>query len=128
MKKIQITTLIISCTLLMFTYTNCSKGKSFRSTSRLSSATGELPTGDGNVSLAWDANSESDLTGYRIYYGISPDQLVGHIDVGLTTSPNAPSAIVSSLVKFGIYYFAVKAYNSSGMESTFSNVVSAKAE
>lgn len=80
-----------------------------------------LPTAAiaGNVSLQWDPNSESDLAGYKVYYGTSPGQYGTPITIGVTTTYT-----VSNLVP-GTYYFAVTAYNSAGLESGFSNEVSA---
>ncbi len=71
-----------------------------------------------NVSLAWDANSEADLEGYRVYYGTSSGNYSVVTDVGKVTT-----FTVTNLGP-GTYYFAVTAYNSN-TESSFSNEVSA---
>ncbi len=77
-----------------------------------------------DVSLAWDANTESDLAGYRVYYGTSSRQYGGPIDVGNPTPVgNQVSYIVTNLTPGVQYYFAVTAYNSSGSESGYSNEV-----
>lgn len=73
----------------------------------------------GNVSLQWDANTESDLAGYKVYYGTASGQYGTPITIGLTTT------YTISNLPAGTYYFAVTAYNSSGLESGFSNEVSA---
>ncbi len=71
------------------------------------------------VTVAWDANSETDLAGYKIYYGFSPDSLHVVIDVGNVTEYGIGE--LSPVV----YYFAATAYDTSGNESDFSNIVSA---
>jgi hypothetical protein len=70
-----------------------------------------------DVALAWDANSESDLAGYKVYYGTSSRTYTTITNVGKVTTYT-----VLGLVP-GTYYFAVTAYNTSGYESSFSNEV-----
>ncbi|MDD2733441.1 MAG: Ig-like domain-containing protein [Desulfuromonadaceae bacterium] len=80
------------------------------------------------VALSWDANSESDLGGYKVYY--KADSLSLPFDgtgAGEGGSPvdvhNLTTATVSGLDPSRTYYFAVTAYNTSGIESTYSNIV-----
>jgi hypothetical protein len=70
------------------------------------------------VTLVWDANLERDIAGYRLYYGIAPHAYTERIDVG-----NAVTATVSNLPEGIVYFFAVTAYNTAGVESLFSNGV-----
>jgi hypothetical protein len=72
----------------------------------------------GEVTLAWDANSESDLAGYRVYVGLKSRSYDHVTDVG-----NHTSWVVSELEEGRTYYFAVTAYNTSNLESDFSNEV-----
>lgn len=77
-----------------------------------------LPSYAKDVVLAWDANSETDLAGYKIYIGESSRNYGPPIVIGLQTTytvVNLPP---------GIYYFAVTAYNTSNAESDYSNEVS----
>jgi len=74
-----------------------------------------------SVTLAWDANSESDLAGYRVYYGAVSRTYGAPLDVPGT--PAAPTFTVADLPA-GTWYFAVTAYNAAGLESGFSNEVS----
>ena len=69
-----------------------------------------------SIVLAWDANIEPDLVGYKIYYGTSspPTQLYAIIGV-------IPTYTVQLI--YQQYYFDVTAYNSSGLESPVSNIV-----
>jgi hypothetical protein len=70
------------------------------------------------ATLAWDANTEPDVAGYRLYYGASSGNYSSSIDVGNTTT-----RMVDSLEAGATYYFVVTAYNSAGLESAPSNEV-----
>jgi hypothetical protein len=81
----------------------------------------------GTATVSWtpptqntDGSALTDLAGYRVVYGTSPTALVQQVDI---TSPGTVSYMVQNL-NSGTYYFAVKAYNSTGVESDPSNVVS----
>ena len=70
------------------------------------------------VTLVWDPNPEPDIAGYKLHYGVAPGPYTQEIDVGnLTTHP------VSDLQEGTLYVFAVKAYNTAGVESPFSTQV-----
>src|SRR5438445_9967296 len=71
------------------------------------------------VTLAWDPNTETDLAGYKLYYGTSSGSYPSSVDVG-----NLTSYTLSGLLEGQIYYLAVTAYNLSLGESDFSNEVS----
>src|SRR5438445_6955515 len=71
------------------------------------------------VTLVWDANTEPDLAGYKLYYGLSSGSYQFSVDVG-----NVTSYTLSGLLDGRIYYFAATAYNLSVAESGFSNEVS----
>lgn len=72
----------------------------------------------GQVTLMWDPNSESDLVGYRIYYGIASRSYDNVIDVG-----NTETCTVTGLIPEVTYYFAATAYNTSELESDYSNEI-----
>lgn len=85
----------------------------------------------GTATLSWEANTESDLAGYKIYYGTSPrtgDCPDGgyseKIEVGKTTTPEKPSFIVKGLEAGKTYYFSVTSRDTSGNESCFQKEVS----
>ena len=66
---------------------------------------------DVSVTMAWDANPEPDVIGYRLYYGTVSGTYPNILDAGgsttLTIAPIAP----------GTYYMIVTAYNTAGLES-----------
>lgn len=74
-----------------------------------------------DVTLQWDANTETDLAGYRLYQkrdsAVPPFAQVQDIPKGTTT------ASVTGLDSSHSYSFAVTAYNSAGIESAYSNIV-----
>jgi hypothetical protein len=81
----------------------------------------------GSATVSWDANTESDLAGYKIYYGTSSrtgsDPRIctncGYSsvqDVGKVTSYT-----FNSLTNGSTYYFSVSAYDTSGNLSAFSS-------
>jgi fibronectin type 3 domain-containing protein len=70
----------------------------------------------GTAILTWDPNSEPDLAGYRVYAGSASGSYGAPLDVGKVTSFN-----VMNLQAGKTYYFAVRAYNTSGTESGYSN-------
>ena len=81
-----------------------------------------VPAGTGHaaqVTLAWDRNAESDIAGYRVYYGTGSRAYNLFFDVG-----NATTYSVTGLTDGRTYYFAATAYDSSGLESVYSSEVS----
>ncbi len=72
-----------------------------------------------SVTVSWEANSETDLAGYTIYYGTSSRDYAHKVVVG-----NQTSYRVTGLKAGTRYYFAVTAFDFSGNESAFSEEVS----
>jgi hypothetical protein len=68
------------------------------------------------VSLAWDANSETDLGGYKLYYGTASQAYSHVINVGKNSE-----VTVNNLSQGVTYFFAVTAFNMQGAESDYSN-------
>lgn len=89
-----------------------------------------LPAFALDITLQWDANTEADLAGYKVYYktGTSGPSYNGTgavegnspIDVGNTTE-----VTLHALEEDVTYFFAVTAYNMDQLESGFSNEVDA---
>jgi len=67
------------------------------------------------VTLAWDANTEPNIAGYKIYYGTGSRSYNWFVDVG-----NVTSYTVTGLADGSTYYFAATAYDTSNIESTYS--------
>jgi hypothetical protein len=67
------------------------------------------------VMLAWDRNGETDIAGYRVYYGTSS----GHYTFMLDAHNNT-SCTLYNLEAGKTYYFVATAYDFTGNESGFS--------
>ncbi|HWK74500.1 MAG TPA: putative Ig domain-containing protein [Povalibacter sp.] len=83
----------------------------------------------GSAEVSWvaptentDGSSITDLAGYRIVYGTSASALTQTIEL---SNPSLTTYVIEGLSS-ATWYFAVKAYNSAGAESTLSNVASKK--
>ena len=68
------------------------------------------------VTLAWDRSPDASVVGYRLYYGIGSRSYTNSVQVG-----NVTNAMVTNLVASTTYYFGATAFDSSGLESDFSN-------
>jgi hypothetical protein len=75
------------------------------------------------IALTWEANTEPNLTGYRVYYGTASETYYYSVDIG-----NVTSCSVSNLLVGQTYYFVVTAYNTDGIESEYSEEVSVAVE
>lgn len=73
----------------------------------------------GFVSVAWDSNTETNLSGYRIFWGTNSRQYTASKSVGKVTK-----ATINGLTWGQSYYFAATAFNRDCLESDFSNEVS----
>jgi hypothetical protein len=72
-----------------------------------------------DVTLAWDPNSEPNVQGYRLHYGLRSGNYMGSLDVGNVTRSTAA-------LPFGgeTYFLSLTAYNTHQLHSDFSNEVS----
>ena len=83
----------------------------------------------GLVSISWVAPTSrvdnstlslSEIAGYRVYRGTDPDNLVLLKD---TTDPSITNLNITE-TQPGTYYYAVTTYDTNGLESNYSEVVS----
>jgi hypothetical protein len=75
----------------------------------------------GTATLTWNANTESDVAGYKVYRGTGS----GTYGAPLTTLPKTMTSYTATGLQNGTtYFFVITAYDSSGNESTYSNEVS----
>jgi hypothetical protein len=65
-----------------------------------------------SINLAWNANSESDLAGYRIYYGTSSGNYTSFQETGRITR-----YALSNLTENRTYYIAMSAFDTARNES-----------
>lgn len=75
-------------------------------------------TGTGTVTVMWNANTEADLQGYRVYVGTRSGARTQAFDVGNVTSTRLTLPLGST------YFFVVTAYDKSGNESSPSGELS----
>ena len=102
-----------------------SDGKATRSLGAFSITVTSTAT-TGSVTLSWtaptkntDGSSITNLAGYRVHYGTAPGSYMQSVQLpGKTLT----SVVIEDLAP-ARWYFAVKAYNSAGVESDFSSSV-----
>jgi fibronectin type 3 domain-containing protein len=71
------------------------------------------------VLLSWDPNPETDIGGYKIYYGTNSRVYTVVTNVGKTTN-----AVTAGYTRGVRYYWAATAYNTNNLESDLSEEVS----
>lgn len=65
-----------------------------------------------SIRVTWNPNTESDLAGYKVYYGTQSGVYGNPVDVGNVTTWN-----LDNVAEKTTYYFALTAYDTSGNES-----------
>src|SRR5436309_5237937 len=63
-----------------------------------------------SVTLAWDIETDPNVTGYRLHYGTSSGNYTKTVDVG-----NATTATIADITVGNTYYFVVTAYAGSAL-------------
>ncbi|HBG07876.1 MAG: hypothetical protein A2075_18895 [Geobacteraceae bacterium GWC2_58_44] len=81
-----------------------------------------------SVTLQWEPETAADLAGYKVYYSVnSPEVPFAGTGASEGASPisitNVSSATITGLDPEQAHYFAVTAYNTSGVESPYSNIL-----
>lgn len=64
-----------------------------------------------SILLTWDANTDEDLAGYRVRYGLASGRYDESVDVGAVTSVTLKPFTAGTT-----YYFVVSAYDTRGLE------------
>ena len=72
-----------------------------------------------SATLNWDPSTDSNVAGYKVYYGT-----VSHNYTNVITLGNVTNATVTGLLEGVTYFFAATSYDTSGVESIFSNEAS----
>jgi|KBSSwiStaDraftv2_1062776.scaffolds.fasta_scaffold00865_13 hypothetical protein len=87
------------------------------------------PVSTGSATLDWtpptensDGSALTNLAGYTVYYGTSPDKLTESVKV---SNPGLTAYTVTNLPA-GTWYFAVTSYSAAGVESVRTGVISTK--
>jgi hypothetical protein len=74
-----------------------------------------------SVTLTWNANTESDLAGYKVYRATAS----GAYGAPIAAIPGDTASYTATGLDFGTtYFFVVTAYDKAGNESAYSNEVS----
>jgi hypothetical protein len=73
------------------------------------------PVQAAQVTLAWDANTDPAVTGYKLYYGYASRTYGTPVNVG-----NVTQFTLSEIEEGKISYYAVTAYDTNGNESAYS--------
>jgi len=119
---------ILITSLLIMALTGCGSGGG--GTSGVTS-TGGGTTGGTFTAMSWNAPTKNtdgslltDLAGYKVYYGTSSGHYTGSIKViGKNSTSISAATLTSSVPAPGTYYIVVTAYDTSGIESDYSNEV-----
>jgi hypothetical protein len=125
----------IVCSLLLgaLLLTGCNRTGTSGSATAQSAATGQsagqsvTPPTNKSADVSWtppttntNGTALTDLAGFRIYYGTSPDALNQTINV---PTAGATDYVVQGLTQ-GTWYFAVVAYTNTGLASALSSLAS----
>jgi fibronectin type 3 domain-containing protein len=77
-----------------------------------------------DVTLQWDANTEPDLVGYKVYHGTESRTYGDPIEIPLTELADAANPEYIIHVPDGLFhYITVTAYDLEALESDYSNEV-----
>ena len=102
-----------------------SDGKASKSLAAFSISVVQPGGGVGSATLSWaapiqntDGSAITDLGGYVIYHGLSPSALTNTVRI---SNPGVSTYVIDNL-SAGTHYFALAAFNTSGVESAQSGV------
>ncbi len=72
-----------------------------------------------SLNVTWNASGDTNVLGYKVYYGTVSQQYSNVVVAG-----NATSTLISGIKPGNTYYFAATSYNAAGWESTYSPQIS----
>jgi fibronectin type 3 domain-containing protein len=75
-----------------------------------------------SASLAWDSVTAPNLSGYRVYFGTAPGTYLQSPGQGISVG-NVTTYTMTGLASGSRYYFVVTAFDTSSIESPYSNEV-----
>lgn len=76
-----------------------------------------------NFVFSWDANTEADLVGYKMYCALSNTATPPAPPFPLAGATNTVGMTLANVDTTKHWYCAVTAYNLDGLESAYSNIV-----
>ena len=71
------------------------------------------------MTVSWQQSDDTSVVGYNVYFGGASGVYTNTFSV-----VGATNAVISGLIQGATYYFAITAYDDSGLESPFSNEAS----
>ena len=80
------------------------------------------PPPSNSASLAWDAVTVPNLSGYRVYFGTARRTYLQPLGQGISVG-NVTTYTMTGLASGTRYYFAVTDFDTLGQESSYSNEV-----
>jgi len=78
----------------------------------------------GRATVSWKPNTDTNLAGYKVYFGTEPRKSDVAADSGYPNNIDAKmetSVKINNLRLFKTYYFSTTAYNAKGLESKLSS-------
>jgi fibronectin type 3 domain-containing protein len=78
------------------------------------------PQASSSITLTWNANTEKDLAGYKVYRATSS----GAYGAPIAAIPGNTTSYTATGLPKATYFFVITAYDIAGNESAYSNEVS----
>ena len=126
-RKLQGSIAILVATLAAALLGGCNLDSSNASSGAVPAASNSAEANT-SVTLSWmppqtnaDGTALTDLAGYHIHYGTSAASLNSEIDI---PTVGVADYVIEGLKANSTYYFAISSYNTEGVESTDSAVIS----
>ncbi len=78
-------------------------------------ASQSISKADPSLNVSWIACTDTNILGYKLYYGSASQQYTHIVEAG-----NTNNALISGVQPGNTYYFAATSYNGAGVESAYS--------